>query len=219
MYLLQCIYSPKLFTQILHCIKLGIQCTIWAICWPISRRTTHFRVGPNFRFIGRRLPCSVQRRARINCSRPVVGRSDWISDMLEILVGHRQALAQLKQSHESIPQVSAFFSLPLCEVTNRASESAMASRRIMWTESMEARLIELWQQRTGVFDVSSSSCHDRCEWEKRWQEISLTTVNSQNSPLMFYILKLIQSTVLGRGYTHSFYISFVYFPHFGILTA
>jgi len=55
-----------------------------------------------------------------------------------ILVARRQALAQLKQSPEAIPQDHCLFcSLRLRKVAKRASESAMATQRVLWTENME----------------------------------------------------------------------------------
>ncbi|XP_049323079.1 uncharacterized protein LOC125806764 [Astyanax mexicanus] len=51
--------------------------------------------------------------------------------------------------------------------------STMAQRqRVVWTEDLETSLVELWQQHSCLYDLSSSSYHDRQAREKRWQEIA-----------------------------------------------
>ncbi len=89
--------------------------------------------------------------------------------MSEILVAPREDIAQLKQSYEPIALNSVF----LCSLRLRENRNeTMATRRVVWNEVMEAKLVELWQQHTSLYDVSSSTYHDRNAREKGWEEIA-----------------------------------------------
>lgn len=93
---------------------------------------THFRVSSG---------CSA--RVRTNHLLPSVRQLD---ELMVILVSHRQALAQLMQSHKPITQVNAFLFSPsfffyqffltaAAEVTNMTSENATMTCR--WAENLE----------------------------------------------------------------------------------
>lgn len=59
------------------------------------------------------------------------GVINWLLDVLMIFVAVLAA----------IPQVQCLFCQ--CEVANRASDSAVVTRRATWTENMEVRVVEL----------------------------------------------------------------------------
>lgn len=48
----------------------------------------------------------------------------------------------------------------------------MAAQRVIWTQAMEAQLVELWQAHPSLFDVASQIYHDRNNREKSWSEIA-----------------------------------------------
>lgn len=89
-------------------------------------RTTYVRFSLNFSFLN----------PPFHCSWPALS---------EMLVGHHQALAQLKCLHSIVEACTKW--------QTRESESAMATQCIVWTENMETRLIELWQQHMCLFHV------------------------------------------------------------------
>ena len=43
-----------------------------------------------------------------------------------------------------------------------------------WSNTMETTLVEMWQQRPCIFDVSSKDFHDRVKRDKAWREIADT---------------------------------------------
>ncbi|CAI5660123.1 unnamed protein product [Oreochromis niloticus] len=48
----------------------------------------------------------------------------------------------------------------------------MAAQRIVWTQAMEAQLVELWQAHPSLFDVASKDYHDRNKRDRSWMEIA-----------------------------------------------
>ncbi|KAL3992616.1 interferon gamma receptor 1 [Sarotherodon galilaeus] len=48
----------------------------------------------------------------------------------------------------------------------------MAVQRIVWTQAMEAQLVELWQAHPSLFDVASKNYHDRNKRDRSWMEIA-----------------------------------------------
>ncbi len=91
---------------------------------PIIEPHNSLRVGPNFGFVRRRLPCSVQgERGPIICLRMAIGLSDefltcpkfWPADSGSRIVEAEQRLDS--------PTSARFSSLRLLEVANRAPES------------------------------------------------------------------------------------------------
>ncbi|CAI5661128.1 uncharacterized protein LOC112842915 [Oreochromis niloticus] len=48
----------------------------------------------------------------------------------------------------------------------------MAAQRIVWTQAMEAQLVELWQAHPSLFDVASKNYHDRNKRDRGWMEIA-----------------------------------------------
>ncbi|KAL3971397.1 fumarate hydratase, class II [Sarotherodon galilaeus] len=48
----------------------------------------------------------------------------------------------------------------------------MAAQCIVWTQAMEAQLVELWQAHLSLFDVASKNYHDRNKRDRSWMEIA-----------------------------------------------
>ncbi|KAL1260088.1 hypothetical protein QQF64_007915 [Cirrhinus molitorella] len=81
----------------------------------------------------------------------------------------------------------------------------MATRHVVWNEVMEAKLVELWQQHTSLFDVSSSTYHDRNAREKGWDKIAtelqlpVNEVKTRVASLRTQYGKLIKPKPSGSG--------------------
>ncbi|XP_030237135.1 uncharacterized protein LOC115561314 [Gadus morhua] len=57
---------------------------------------------------------------------------------------------------------------------NLIKKNANKENKRKWSNTMETTLVEMWQQRPCIFDVSSKDFHDRVKRDKAWREIADT---------------------------------------------